>query len=545
VLRLPSLLAATGIALTLVVALAWALTSGEAAGQGVQCNYVPYSQVCPGPPQPVNATPPRVKAPEGGPRVGDVLTATPGVWDDAYKLDYQWHHCIVNFACFPIEGEITPRHVVLPSEEGQRFYVSVTATATKGPYLPRSDGTGVIRTSTRTVSSAQTAPARSITSHLHPVSVPDECADDPAGDACLSRLGVSAACRALPPDTEQCPEDLREQLTDPRSVAVERICPDSVEYVAYWLGAFFDGLPAAEARRACELPDPVLGRNVYLQFSYGSCTAAPSSACVPPVQVQSSPLCERNYRLYRNDYDSDSGTYPSSPISTAHGYSGRSFEGGMVIELYTDVTTISIYGNSPDSVRRAAEQVRTVPTGVKIPRVGAPLALSFSQTMPASPMARASRQAPADPLPPARAVLNSALECTPALDVSASWRDDGTLALPAKNLFETTALTGDVRAEALVPVASGASRAAAPRLRAVDLGVARLHGLRPGRATTLRFGLDGAGARRLRGLKAGIPIRLRFNVVGRLAVGQFARSGSGPVVYRRRDSMTIASRKER
>jgi hypothetical protein len=141
------------------------------------------------------------------------------------------------------------------------------------------------------------------------------------------------------------------------------------DYRVHTAGPSVAGLPLTHTGRSCE-PPPVLvvaassgapppaTRNDHTSYVYGDCTPGgprkDPGGCAAPVEIQSAPYCERNYRLYRGI---DGGLYPHR-LLTIRGVPAASFEGGTIVELYTGHTTISIFGESPALVRRAAARVR-------------------------------------------------------------------------------------------------------------------------------------------------------------------------------------------
>jgi hypothetical protein len=161
-------------------------------------------------------------------------------------------------------------------------------------------------------------------------------------------------------------------------------------WVPYWLGPSFTTpggtlvVPTyAEAR--C---DPATSEAPFAQNQsvavYGQCDpyddyTAPSptsdttnlpepGACLPPVQVESGPHNDRNYTLYT---DGQSGApYPyTATTATTHGYPAASFDGGTIIEVYVDSsnTTVSITGEDPAVVRKAADSIKRIPSKDWVP----------------------------------------------------------------------------------------------------------------------------------------------------------------------------------
>lgn len=140
----------------------------------------------------------------------------------------------------------------------------------------------------------------------------------------------------------------------------------SPSFDVFHVGAIFVGLPMTEAVREHIAPDsvaPELGRQDSVTYLYGDCpplTAAEAKTeggCLPPLEIQSTPLCEKHARLYRNP-DVGAWDYESKTIK---GVPGASFDGGRILEIYITNTTISIHGQRPELVLRAASALRKAP----------------------------------------------------------------------------------------------------------------------------------------------------------------------------------------
>jgi hypothetical protein len=170
-------------------------------------------------------------------------------------------------------------------------------------------------------------------------------------------------------------------------------------------GASIAGLPLTYAARSCEAPvavpaaaggtAPPALRNDHTTFIYGDCTPdgprRDPGGCAAPLEIQSAPTCERNYRLYRSV---DGRLYPYKRL-TIRGVPAASFDRGTTIEIYTGRTTISIFGNRRSMVRRAAESL------YPLSKAEAPTLRSASSGYVAR-FARTARPARADKGPLAR-----------------------------------------------------------------------------------------------------------------------------------------------
>lgn len=110
-------------------------------------------------------------------------------------------------------------------------------------------------------------------------------------------------------------------------------------------------------------PDtPDYGPHHDVTYVYGECAWGSN---LPPLEVQSSPLAEKHWTLYNDD--GLIGQYPFEE-KTIKGAPAASFDNGTTVEIYTGTTTITLYGDDPDLVLRAAEQLRPA-LHVDIPRI--------------------------------------------------------------------------------------------------------------------------------------------------------------------------------
>ena len=169
----------------------------------------------------------------------------------------------------------------------------------------------------------------------------------------------------------------------------------------FHLGPEFEGLAMAEAVREHVATDPEfpqLGRRDDVTYLYGECPHEQGAAaarvearaprwlptcvggCVPPLEVSSSPLCQKHVGLY---LDSDVGAWEYES-TTIKGVPAASFDGGRILEIYTAKTTITIYGQDPELVLGAAAALRPA-AATNIPRGIEPL---YMLTTPREPVAR-------------------------------------------------------------------------------------------------------------------------------------------------------------
>ncbi|MEO6487979.1 MAG: hypothetical protein ABIO78_08585 [Thermoanaerobaculia bacterium] len=102
----------------------------------------------------------------------------------------------------------------------------------------------------------------------------------------------------------------------------------------------------------------VLRRNdsaTYVSFIYGECDARGDAGCAPPGEVQVWPACRRNPSLYAGLRSSIS---PVPEQTTVRGVPAASFEDGHRLEIQTGVSTVVIFGDSPQFVLELANALR-------------------------------------------------------------------------------------------------------------------------------------------------------------------------------------------
>ncbi len=142
-------------------------------------------------------------------------------------------------------------------------------------------------------------------------------------------------------------------------------------FTAYDLGSTFDGLSRTSVERSCFAPPPRalhrLGEPASVAWTsnatYGTCTPEGSDGtCDPPLEIQSSPECDRNFSSYGVVEPTRAvSTRRSFFLSGSHKIPTAAFEYGRFgarLEMYTGQTTVVIfsYRNSdpPGLARRAA-----------------------------------------------------------------------------------------------------------------------------------------------------------------------------------------------
>jgi hypothetical protein len=140
----------------------------------------------------------------------------------------------------------------------------------------------------------------------------------------------------------------------------------SVPFSMYSLGQAFEGLSATAALRRCD--DPYPGEQVranYVSYVYGGCTITPADdvddeRCVPPLEVQSWPACERSLADISLDVaDSVLDALRPGPFVQRRNVPTSLFENALRLEVYTGTSTIVIFGTDPEQILRAVSQLRT------------------------------------------------------------------------------------------------------------------------------------------------------------------------------------------
>jgi hypothetical protein len=133
---------------------------------------------------------------------------------------------------------------------------------------------------------------------------------------------------------------------------------DFARFPLYSLGTQFEDLPVTaivrvnrkptiKARGGFGVPD---NRTNHMTFVYGTC----GGGCVPPLQVQIWPACDRTLQDY---YYNVPGGGPSRPydLATIRGVPAARFSG--MLEIYSGTVTIVIFGETAAQQERAAESL--------------------------------------------------------------------------------------------------------------------------------------------------------------------------------------------
>lgn len=148
-----------------------------------------------------------------------------------------------------------------------------------------------------------------------------------------------------------------------RPAAEAQAQASSPPFQVYHVGSILETLKMNEAVRQHIATDPAapeIGRRDNVTYLYGECPTLSASeiesegGCLPPIEVQSTPLCEKHVGLYL-DPELGAWEYESKTIK---GVPAASFDGGRILEIYTGTTTITIYGDDALQVLRFADALR-------------------------------------------------------------------------------------------------------------------------------------------------------------------------------------------
>jgi hypothetical protein len=132
---------------------------------------------------------------------------------------------------------------------------------------------------------------------------------------------------------------------------------EAANFRLFSLGRSFEGHPLKTVIRRCDNPDPWGSAN-YVSYIYGDCTPQPADGetyvdggCAPPLEVQIWPSCERRY----------AGRRRAQPQPLRRGVPVARVEGS--IELYSDDSTVVIFGTDAGRVDRAVSAIQPIARG--------------------------------------------------------------------------------------------------------------------------------------------------------------------------------------
>jgi hypothetical protein len=131
---------------------------------------------------------------------------------------------------------------------------------------------------------------------------------------------------------------------------------EPLPFGAYLLGEEFQGLHLTHVERVCypQLEGELVQAN-YVTFIYGSCeldTMSRDSGCAPPLEVQNWASCSRNASSYdTNVYDD----IVEETKQSVRGVPAARAENGSRLELYSEDTTVIVFGSNRELVDAASD----------------------------------------------------------------------------------------------------------------------------------------------------------------------------------------------
>lgn len=129
----------------------------------------------------------------------------------------------------------------------------------------------------------------------------------------------------------------------------------------FWLGESFEGLPLTHVLRRCDVPDPRYPVHAnFVSYIYGDCEPDLTDehpSCNYPIEIQSWAACERNLSKYSLGPGLGPPPYGEAVIQ---GVPAAIFDEGFSVEVYTAKSTVAVFGQYHEQIRRAAEAMEGV-----------------------------------------------------------------------------------------------------------------------------------------------------------------------------------------
>jgi hypothetical protein len=142
------------------------------------------------------------------------------------------------------------------------------------------------------------------------------------------------------------------------------------DFPLYSVGDAFEGNSLVGITRRLDPPTseyPLSLRANFVNFIYGRCSAGDDAGCMPPLEVQIWPACERNLSSYSM---TPVGDPPPHENLSLRGVPAALFEDPR-LEVYTGNVTIVLFGHERQELLRTADALRgvnnDVGTGVELP----------------------------------------------------------------------------------------------------------------------------------------------------------------------------------
>jgi hypothetical protein len=136
-------------------------------------------------------------------------------------------------------------------------------------------------------------------------------------------------------------------------------------FTVYDVGDQFGGMSNTAQLRQCDSPYPgEIARANFVSRIYGSCDPDPQAddtSCVPPLEVQTWPACERSLADYSagpdlGDLDHENLTVRGVPAAYFN-------DGGARLEIYAGTSTVVIFADARDTALSAAGVLRQISSG--------------------------------------------------------------------------------------------------------------------------------------------------------------------------------------
>ena len=132
---------------------------------------------------------------------------------------------------------------------------------------------------------------------------------------------------------------------------------EPTNFARFSLGESLGDLPLEAVRRRCvPASSKTLVSENFVSYLYGECDASKDEGiCAPPVEIQTWPACERSLSSYE---EMPGVEMPHSPISSLGKAKIVKFDDGLRAEVYTDDSTVVIFGMSTGQVDQALDELQ-------------------------------------------------------------------------------------------------------------------------------------------------------------------------------------------
>jgi hypothetical protein len=148
---------------------------------------------------------------------------------------------------------------------------------------------------------------------------------------------------------------------------------DTAPFAHYYLGESFESLPLTgrsyDCGRPSKPPGPIARPN-FADYLYGDCEPPPDGGCAPPLEVQTTPACDRWWGQYNLGFPDEPIVRPK--LRKKRGVPSARLD-DSAIELYTDDVTVTVYADDLARARRAVAALRRAPDSPAGADAGEPL----------------------------------------------------------------------------------------------------------------------------------------------------------------------------